>query len=89
MNQYIPHIYNVAPWHFGMLQSEFLCQHIGSFSNNHDVVNNRVETHDVSLHFLKTFALKEIHYIANAFLDMAQAFNVSNSLSHRLVSCRG
>ncbi len=38
-----------------------------------DIVDHRVEAHDISLHFLKTFAIKEIHCLrTHVFTILAQ-----------------
>ena len=70
MYKHIAHIDDIAPWGFRVLFSEFFGQHIGRFTDNHDIVNHRVKTHLVALHFLKGFAFKEFHHMANARLNM-------------------
>ena len=44
--------------------------------------------HHIALHFLKGLPIKEIHHMANTRLNVNQSLNISNLLSHRLVSYR-
>ena len=86
MNQHITHVNDIAPRRFGMFLSEFFGKHIGCFSDNHNIINHCMKTHFIGLHFLKSLPFKEIHHMANAFLNVIKTFNIPNSLSHRLVS---
>lgn len=86
MNKDIAHINDVAPRRFRMLLTEFLGQHIGSLTNNHDVVNHCMKTHNIAFHFLKGFPFKEIHHMDYACFNVIQALNIPNSFSHRPAS---
>ena len=87
MNKHIAHINDITPRRLGMFLTDFLCQHIGCFTNNHDVVNHRMIAHHIAPHFLKSLPFKEIHHMTDACLNVNQPLNIPNLLSHRPVSC--
>ena len=50
MHQCITHINDVTPGNFRMLVTKLFCQKIGSLTNNHDVIDNSMEAHNVRFH---------------------------------------
>ena len=70
MNKHVPHIYNITPRNIWVFCPKLFCQHICSLTYNHDIINNSMKTHDVSLHFLKRFSVKKGHYMLYTFLYM-------------------
>ena len=53
MNQSISHINNITPRCFRMLVTEFFCQKVCCFTNNHDVIDNSMKAHHIGFHVIE------------------------------------
>ena len=85
MNQHITHIYDIAPRYLGMIVAKILCQQIGSFTYNHDIIDHSMKTHFIGFHILEGLPPKIFIDVLYALINMPETVYVSNSFSHRLL----
>ena len=89
MDEEVPHARDLSPRGLRMLLPEFKSEHIGGFSDNHNVVNHCMITHTVgheSVHVIITYVLENI---VDGFQHVGQPFGVFTRFYHKSEFCRG
>lgn len=85
MYQRIAHIYDVSPRHIWMPLAKNLCQQIGSFTYNHDIIDHSMKAHYIGFHVLEGLPPKIVIDVHYALINMPKTVYVSNIFSHKLL----
>ncbi len=70
MNDKVSHTDDFSPRSFRMLIAKFFGQHVGSLSNNNQLVNDGKEAHFVAFDLLKGFPVGKFIDIVDSFKNM-------------------
>ena len=67
---------------------EISCQHICGFSNNLDILHDRIITHGITYEIIESYAFNILMDIVDTIQNILQSAFVSFTFSHKSVVCR-
>ena len=84
MDDKVAHTDNLTPRSRGVFVTKLFGQHIGSFADDNQLINNGEETHLVILDLLKGLPIGKFIDIVDALENVEKSCRVFNWLSHKL-----